>query len=56
MSTETPTPPEILIPDLYMIDQVGLAEASVIECEVASRTSRKNCENYQSIELIAHLN
>lgn len=39
MSSSTPTPSEILIPDLYLADQAALSATSVIECEIASRNS-----------------
>lgn len=41
MHANTPTPSEMLIPDLYLADQAALSETSVIECEIASRNSRK---------------
>lgn len=37
----TPTPSEMLIPDLYLADQAALSETSVIECEIAARNTRK---------------
>ena len=41
MHASTPTPSEVLIPDLYLADQAALSETSVIECEIASRNTRK---------------
>lgn len=48
MTSSTPTPSEILIPDLYLSDQVALASATDIECEIASRSLRKNSTLMQS--------
>lgn len=44
MPTCTPTPSEMLIPELYLIDREALTTASIIECEIASRTQRKRVE------------
>lgn len=38
--SNTPTPSDMLIPDLYLADR-ALSETSVIECEIASRNIRK---------------
>lgn len=40
MHASTPTPSEVLIPDLYLADQAALSETSIIECEIASRNLR----------------
>lgn len=48
MASTTPTPSEILIPDLYLSDQVALASATDIECEISSRSLRKNSKLMQS--------
>lgn len=42
MHASTPTPSEMLIPDLYLADQAALSETSVIECEIAARNTRKH--------------
>lgn len=42
MPADTPTPSEVLIPDLYLADQASLSVTSVIECEIASRNTRKS--------------
>ncbi|XP_055317756.1 uncharacterized protein LOC129576557 isoform X2 [Sitodiplosis mosellana] len=43
MPTCTPTPSEMLIPELYLTDREALA-ASIIECEISSRTQRRHSE------------
>lgn len=41
VSSPTPTPTDVLIPDLYLTDQAALSETSIIECEIASQNTRK---------------
>lgn len=48
MPTCTPTPSEMLIPELYLTDREALATASIIECEISSRTQRKNIETHEN--------
>lgn len=56
MPSCTPTPSEMLIPELYLADQAGLSAASIIECEIASRNNIRKIEpielklNVQMIE------
>ncbi|XP_031625338.1 uncharacterized protein LOC116342012 [Contarinia nasturtii] len=45
IASSTPTPSEILLPELYLTDPASLSTTNIIECEIASRTQRRHSES-----------